>query len=186
MGDRGRWRCRLRGRQIDTLAGGGTLVSFPVLITIGLPPVAANVTNTVALSPGYLGGVLSQRTEAATQRQRIRQLAVVSAVGGLAGSILLVLTSDDTFRNLIPTLILFATLLLAAQERLRARLLRNHASADPDDGAGSAPPHDPPWLAVPRVRRVDLRRLLRRRARDHAARRPRHPAARPAPPAKHA
>jgi uncharacterized protein len=134
---------------VNALAGGGTLVSFPVLIAIGLPPVAANVTNTVALSPGYLGGVLSQRTEAAAQRHRIRQLAVVAAVGGLAGSILLVLTSDDAFRNLIPALILFATLLLAAQERLRTRLLRNHPSADPDGGAGSAPPHDPPWLAVP-------------------------------------
>ena len=132
---------------VNALAGGGTLLSFPMLLAIGLPPVAANVTNTVALSPGYLGGVLSQRVEARAQRHRIRRLAIVAAAGGLAGSILLVLTSDEAFRKLIPGLILLATVLLAGQERLRRRLRRDHALTDADGNA--VDPHDPSWLPIP-------------------------------------
>src|SRR5260370_39254084 len=90
---------------VNALAGGGTLLSFPVLIAIGLPAVSANVTNTVALSPGYLGGVLSQRSAMADQSTRIRRLALASGIGGLVGSVLLLLTSDSAFRLLIPVLL---------------------------------------------------------------------------------
>ena len=65
---------------INALAGGGTLVSFPVLLALGLPPVSANVTNTVALSPGYLGGALAQREAVVDQRARVRRLALASAI----------------------------------------------------------------------------------------------------------
>lgn len=127
---------------VNALAGGGTLLSFPILIALGLPPVSANVTNTVALSPGYLGGVLSQRAALADQHHRIRRLTAIAAVGGLAGSILLLLTSDDAFRNLIPVLLLVATLLLAGQDHIR-RALRLGAAGVVSDAA------DPTWLAVP-------------------------------------
>jgi uncharacterized membrane protein YfcA len=127
---------------VNALAGGGTLLSFPILIALGLPPVSANVTNTVALSPGYLGGVLSQRSQLADQRHRIRRLAVAAALGGLVGSILLLLTSDDAFRNLIPVLLLVATLLLAGQDHIR-RALRLGA------GGATSEQADPSWLPLP-------------------------------------
>src|ERR1700742_150450 len=94
---------------VNALAGGGTLISFPILVALGLPPVSANVTNTVALSPGYLGGALAQRRAIEGQAHRVRALAVAAAIGGLIGSILLLFTSDDTFRVLIPVLLFVAT-----------------------------------------------------------------------------
>jgi len=127
---------------VNALAGGGTLLSFPILIALGLPPVSANVTNTVALSPGYLGGVLSQRSQLADQRHRIRRLSVAAALGGLVGSILLLLTSDDAFRNLIPVLLLVATLLLAGQDQIR-KVLKLGAGGVATEVA------DPTWLPVP-------------------------------------
>jgi uncharacterized membrane protein YfcA len=136
---------------VNALAGGGTLLSFPVLIAIGLPPVSANVTNTVALSPGYLGGVLSQRERLGEQRQRIRRLTLAAAADGLAGSVLLLVTSDAVFRKLIPILVPAATLLLAFQDRIRTTL--RIGEPVPTDAA-AAPgvttlPADPRWLPVP-------------------------------------
>ncbi len=107
---------------VNALAGGGTLISFPVLVALGLPPVSANVTNTVALSPGYLGGALAQRRALSGQAHRVRRLVVAAAAGGLAGSVLLLVTSDDTFRVLVPILLLVATALLALQDRIRVAL----------------------------------------------------------------
>ena len=72
---------------INAIAGGGTLVSFPTLVAIGVPAVSANVTNTVALCPGYLGGALAMRRELEGQARRARALGATAAVGGLAGSI---------------------------------------------------------------------------------------------------
>jgi uncharacterized protein len=132
---------------VNALAGGGTLISFPVLIALGLPPVSANVTNTVALSPGYLGGALAQRRAIADQSSRVRALVVAAGVGGLAGSVLLLITSDDTFRVLIPVLLLVATGLLALQDRIRVALRVGPAAGEP--GAPAVPPADPRGLAIP-------------------------------------
>jgi uncharacterized membrane protein YfcA len=128
---------------VNALAGGGTLLSFPILIAIGLPPVSANVTNTVALSPGYLGGVLSQRAALADQHHRIRASGLAAGAGGLVGSILLLLTGDEAFRNLIPVLLLLSTLLLAGQDRIRAALRLQPA------GEAASEVADPTWLPVP-------------------------------------
>ena len=135
---------------VNALAGGGTLISFPVLIALGLPPVSANVTNTVALSPGYLGGAVAQRRAIAAQSPRVRGLVVAAGAGGLAGSILLLITSDDTFRVLIPVLLLVATALLALQDRIRVALRIGQPSPD-GLGAPEAAPADPRWLAIPVV-----------------------------------
>jgi uncharacterized membrane protein YfcA len=125
---------------VNAVAGGGTLISFPILIAIGLPPVSANVTNTVALSPGYLGGALAQRHAATTQRTRVRITVVPAIAGGLIGSVLLLLTSDRAFRNLIPILILVATALLAGQDQIRSRLpIGSREAGDPD----------PRWIGLP-------------------------------------
>ncbi|MGQ9682788.1 MAG: sulfite exporter TauE/SafE family protein [Anaerolineae bacterium] len=112
---------------VNALAGGGTLISFPALTAVGVPAVAANVTNTVALSPGYLGATFGQMRDLGGQRRRLL-LAVPSAVvGGIAGAFLLLLTGERLFRSLVPYLILLASGLLAVQERVRAWLVRRAA-----------------------------------------------------------
>ncbi|HAQ20735.1 MAG TPA: sulfite exporter TauE/SafE family protein [Prolixibacteraceae bacterium] len=104
---------------INAMAGGGTLISFPVLLAVGISPVVANVTNTVALVPGTIGGMWSQRKDFKSQYQRLLKLLPVAIVGGIAGGLLILNTSEDAFRSIIPYLILVATLLLAAQVRIK-------------------------------------------------------------------
>jgi uncharacterized membrane protein YfcA len=107
----------------NALAGGGTLITFPVLTAVGIPTVAANITNTVALGPGYLGAMVGQRADLAGQRRRLWLLLPAAALGGLVGGLLLLNTSERLFRALVPYLILLASLLLAVQEPLRRRLM---------------------------------------------------------------
>lgn len=112
---------------VNALVGGGTLITFPVLLAIGLPPVSASCTNTVALTPGYFGGAGAQRASLEPHRARIPVLVGTAVVGGLVGALLLLVTSDDAFRTVVPVLLGVATVLLALQPRLRARLLRSAA-----------------------------------------------------------
>ena len=107
---------------VNALAGGGTLITFPALTAVGLPSVPANITNTFALTPGYLGATLAQRAAILDQRERL-WLLLPAALGGLAGGLLLLNTSEKIFRELVPFLILLAAFLLAVQEPLRRRLL---------------------------------------------------------------
>jgi uncharacterized membrane protein YfcA len=104
---------------VNALAGGGTLISFPVLTAIGVPSVSANATNTVALCPGYIGGAHALRGEIAATGQPLRQRIVVSAAGGLCGALLLLFTSNSLFRAIVPYLILMSCVLLAVQDPLR-------------------------------------------------------------------
>lgn len=104
---------------INAMAGGGTLVSFPVLLAVGIPPVVANVTNTVALVPGTIGGMWAQRDEFQSQRSRMVKLLPVGIVGGVVGGLLILNTNENTFKVIIPYLILVATLLLAVQVRIK-------------------------------------------------------------------
>ena len=119
---------------VNALAGGGTLITFPVLTALGLPAVAANVTNTVALAPGHLGATLAQQRDLAGQRARVLRLVPAAALGGLAGGLLLLFTTERVFRQLVPWLILLASALLAVQEPLRAWLLRRLSAAAPAAG----------------------------------------------------
>ena len=107
------------GGLVNAFAGGGTLITFPMLTAVGVPPVAANVTNMVALCPGYLGATLAQMRDLRGQKRRLLFLLPASLLGGIAGGILLLHTSDKTFQKLIPYLILLAVVLLAFQDRLR-------------------------------------------------------------------
>lgn len=111
------------GGAVNALAGGGTLLTFPMLTAVGVPALAANITNSVALCPGYLGGALSQWRDLDGQRARLRLLLPLGVAGGIAGGWLLLQTGEERFRALVPWLILGASLLLALQEPLRRWLL---------------------------------------------------------------
>ncbi len=104
---------------VNALAGGGTLISFPALIALGVPDVAANITNTVALCPGYLGGTITQREDLRGQQRRLLLLVPSGIAGGIAGSYLLLVASEQVFHVIVPFLILTAAVLLAVQDRVR-------------------------------------------------------------------
>jgi len=108
---------------VNAVAGGGSLISFPALLAAGYPSVTANVTNTVALFPGYAGSVAGGREELRGQGRRIRSVAVTGVVGACLGALLLLTTSGEVFRRVVPFLILLACLLLVLQPRL-ARAVR--------------------------------------------------------------
>ncbi|MCU1393300.1 MAG: putative rane protein [Ilumatobacteraceae bacterium] len=109
---------------VNAIAGGGTLISFPVMTAIGVPSVRANATNTVSLLPGYLGGVSAQRDDLKGEMRSVRPQLVAAALGGLLGSILLIVTSESVFRAIVPFLILASALLLGIQDRLRSWIFK--------------------------------------------------------------
>lgn len=115
---------------VNAIAGGGSLLSFPALLATGLSPVAANATSTLALWPGSLASVWAYRRVIGEERRRALLLAWPSLVGGLAGSVLLLHTSERAFRAVVPWLILFACGLLAAQEPLGRWLARQTGTGD--------------------------------------------------------
>jgi len=127
---------------INAIAGGGTLITFPVLMAIGLPAVSANVTNTVALCPGYLGGTLAQSKDLKGQKKRFWILIPAGALGGVAGGILLLRTGEKLFTNMMPFLILLASTLLAIQNPVRARITHRQEQ-------GKAKPVSEVWAFVP-------------------------------------
>jgi uncharacterized protein len=109
---------------INALAGGGTLITFPMLVAVGIPAVAANVTNTVALCPGYFGGTLAQWNDLRGQKKRLWLIVPASIVGGVLGGFLLLQTGEKLFKDLVPYLILLASGLLAIQDPIRAWLMK--------------------------------------------------------------
>lgn len=109
---------------INSVAGGGSLVSFPALIWLGLPSVVANATNTAATWPGSMASVWGYRRELRGVDRRVYGLVIPSIVGGIIGALLLRLTPTPMFDRLVPLLILFATGLFMAQDRLQRRFIR--------------------------------------------------------------
>src|SRR5688572_17689929 len=128
---------------VNALAGGGTLITFPALTFLGIPAIAANVTNTVALCPGYFGGTLAQWKDLQGQTQRLWIVVPASIVGGVIGGFLLLQTGERLFRELVPYLILLASILLAIQDPVRAWLMRRLA-----EGESSAGTETFAWLPV--------------------------------------
>jgi len=129
------------GGFVNALAGGGTLITFPTLLALGIPPVSANVTNTISLVPGYLGAAVAQRRELAAQARRLAWLVPAALCGGLLGAILLLVSGDRVFTPLVPWLILAGAALVALQPRVRERLRRRApqgASAADTDLRGTA------------------------------------------------
>jgi len=122
---------------INSVAGGGTLVSFPALLGLGLPAIAANATSTVAIWPGSVGSMWGFRRELRAIPARMRLLALPAVAGGLLGALLLRSTPSRTFEHLVPLLILFATLLFSIQAPVQRRLQSLRSSG----------PRGPLWVA---------------------------------------
>jgi uncharacterized membrane protein YfcA len=116
---------------INSIAGGGTLVSFPALLWTGRDPVLANATSTVALWPASLAGAYGFRREMKGSVRYLLLFGVPSLLGGVLGAVLLLRTPSGTFARLVPYLILFATLLLAVQEPLSRRLRGDARGGEP-------------------------------------------------------
>jgi uncharacterized membrane protein YfcA len=119
------------------VAGGGSLISFPILLGLGYPALTANITNTVGIWPGYVASAAGYRREIGDQRSRLLRLGPVSLAGGIAGALLLLTTSASTFEAVVPWLVLGAAALFAVQPLLRRALDR-----------GSAHPRTRPVLLV--------------------------------------
>jgi uncharacterized membrane protein YfcA len=112
---------------VNAVAGGGSLISFPALLAAGYPSITANVTNAIAVLPGFLGGTVAYRRELRGQAARIRALALTSAAGAGAGAALLLVSPASVFEAIVPWLILAACALLAAQPRVAAAARRPQA-----------------------------------------------------------
>jgi len=115
---------------VNSVAGGGTLLTFPALLWAGKPEIIANATSTVALWPGQLSSLWGYRSEIGRSRSVIAALAVPSFLGGFAGAALLLRTKNETFAAIVPYLILLATCLFMAQGPLN-RWLGRRAERSP-------------------------------------------------------
>jgi len=114
---------------INAVAGGGSLISFPALLAAGFASKTANVTNTVALWPGYAGGSYGYRTELSRQRQRFLRLALPAILGALVGSVVLLATPSSAFDAIVPFLILFACTMMAFQDQLSSFALAHRLAS---------------------------------------------------------
>lgn len=126
---------------INTIVGSGTLITFPVLLSVGLPPVTANVSNALGLVPGSVSGAIGYRRELKGQRRRILRLGAVALVGALTGAALLVSLPPDAFELIVPALIAAALVLVVVQPRL-ARVVQRRR----EENGHQAPPHGGPAL----------------------------------------
>jgi uncharacterized membrane protein YfcA len=120
---------------INVIVGSGSLITFPVLIALGYPPVVANVSNTVGLVPGSASGVYGYRRELNGQRTRVLRLGIASMIGAVTGGLLLLVLPEETFEIVVPALIALACVLVVMQPKLSQWL-----SGRPRH------PHGGPWL----------------------------------------
>ena len=107
---------------INTVVGSGTLITFPVLLAFGYPPVVANVSNTIGLVPGNVAGAIGYRRELTGQRDRATRLALASVSGGVIGAVLLLTLPASAFKAIVPAFIALALALILLQKRLSAAL----------------------------------------------------------------
>lgn len=123
---------------INAVVGSGTLITFPVLLAVGLPPVTATVSNALGLIPGSISGAIGYRRELVGQRGRVLRLGSGAALGGLAGATLLLLLPATAFETIVPVLVALALVLVVLQPRISGRLRRRReltgAGAPPDGG----------------------------------------------------
>ena len=127
---------------INTVVGSGTLITFPTLLAVGVPPVVANVSNTVGLVPGSVSGVIGYRRELAGQRRRLLRLGGASVLGGITGAVLLLVLPDEVFDAIVPVLIGTGCLLILLPPRISRWLVRSA------EARGGVPEHGAAWVWV--------------------------------------
>jgi uncharacterized protein len=127
---------------INTVVGSGTLITFPTLLAFGVPPVTANVSNTIGLVPGVASGVVGYRRELRGQRARVVRLGSASLLGGIVGAVLLLVLPSKAFSAIVPALILVGLLLVVLQPRISAWVDVRHGGARGEFG---------PWWVWPAV-----------------------------------
>ncbi|WP_110205585.1 sulfite exporter TauE/SafE family protein [Nocardioides daejeonensis] len=122
---------------INTVVGSGTLVTFPTLLAFGVPPVTANVSNTIGLVPGSISGAVGYRRELAGQRARVLRLCSASFLGALVGAVLLLVLPPGAFEAIVPVLILLGCVLVVAGPRISGWVARRHEATGglPESGA---------------------------------------------------
>ena len=126
---------------INTVVGSGTLITFPTLLAIGVPPVTANVSNTLGLVPGSLSGAIGYRRELVGQRPRLLRLGTASVLGGVTGAVLLLVLPDAAFDAIVPVLIALGCLLVVLQPAISRRV------ADRAEARGlERPEHGAAWV----------------------------------------
>jgi uncharacterized membrane protein YfcA len=125
---------------INTVVGSGTLITFPTLLAFGIPPVTANVSNTIGLVPGSVSGAIGYRRELAGQRSRVLRLSVASLIGGTAGAVLLLVLPEDAFTAIVPVLIVLGLVLVVCQPRISAWVAKRH------EATGGMPHHGTWWV----------------------------------------
>lgn len=119
---------------INAVAGGGSLISFPLLVALGIPPLQANATNSVGIWPGSLGSALGFRNLLSSTVHHMSGLVIPTALGACLGAWLLVVTKEEVFDFVVPVLILLATVLLAFQPRIRKWIGGRHRHVSPWTG----------------------------------------------------
>lgn len=122
---------------INTVVGSGTLVTFPTLLAFGVPPVTANVSNTIGLVPGSVSGAIGYRRELRGQRTRVLRLSSATALGALAGAALLLVLPPGAFEAIVPVLIALGCVLVVAGPRISGWVARRHASTGGLPAAGA-------------------------------------------------
>ncbi|GHA40773.1 UPF0721 transmembrane protein [Amylibacter ulvae] len=122
---------------LNAIAGGGTFLTFPALVMIGIPPVMANATSAVAVFPGYLSSAFGFRTELRSfDRAQLIRLTLITLAGGVVGALLLLVSSNRAFSVIVPFLLLAATLVFLFGERIRAALAKRSKSVTPQGAVG--------------------------------------------------
>ena len=119
---------------INTLVGSGSLITFPVLLAVGFPPLTANVSNNLGLVPGAVAGAYGFRRELRGQRARVLRFAPASLLGGLTGAVLLLALPASAFAAIVPAFVALALVLVVLQPRLNRRLGRRRRADAPHGG----------------------------------------------------
>ena len=122
------------GGVLNSIAGGGSFITFPALLFVGIPPIMANATNTFASCAGYMSGAYAFRKEIADHKNELLLIIIVSLIGGISGAWLLLKTPESVFREAIPWLLLFATILFIFGGQINSALKKmasnnQHASS---------------------------------------------------------
>lgn len=119
---------------INTVVGSGTLVTFPVLLAFGYPPVTANVSNTIGLVPGSISGAVGYRRELVGQGRRVLRLGTVAVLGGITGAVLLLILPASAFKAIVPAFIAIALVLVVIQPRINRELARRNVDRSGEGG----------------------------------------------------